>query len=223
MSWTLRLLLEKTEHTSTDFVTLTYRSVTETERLDYTHFEKFIKQLRRSTGKRVRYFCCGEYGGKTSRPHWHVMLYGHRLPARGLQVIEPWPHGHVFTGEIEPGSAQYVCRYVLKSAMKSDLEQIIRMSRRPGIGLSTIRKIGLKLSKMVPEMEYMNPVLVWDKKSYWLDRHAYDALVNSYVGGGGYLTYEHAPNNDALDDLSIRGLPVDSVVRSWMRQTRGKI
>ena len=40
-----------------------------------------MKKLRgRLSPKRVRYFHCGEYGEKFSRPHYHVCLFGFGFP-----------------------------------------------------------------------------------------------------------------------------------------------
>lgn len=221
-SWTLRLLMEMQDHALTDFVTLTYRPDTRPDMLDTEHFDQFMRRLRKSTPTNVRYFCCGEYGGKTGHPHWHVLLFGHRFPERGLCHIAQWPHGHAFNGEVERKSAQYVCRYTLKSADKNSKKQVIRMSRRPGIGLSQLRKIAMWLAAKRPDMEYYPPVMAYQQKTYWLDRRAYEACVNAYLNAGGVLTYDVAPNNELLDN-SIRSLPVDAVVRELQRATHGKI
>jgi len=219
MSWTLRLLLEMTEHEHTDFLTLTYKPDTCPEKLEEEHFTRFIRALRRSTPTRVRYFCCGEYGGKTGRPHWHVLLFGHRLPVRGLSAIEQWPHGHVYTGEIERASAQYVCRYTLKSAMKDDKPQVIRMSRRPGLGLTTLRSIATQMATKIPDMDYYPPVMTYQRRTWWLDRRAYASCVDAYLNAGGVLSFDVAPCNDLLDDQQPRALPIDAIVRDWVRKT----
>lgn len=222
MSWTLRLLLEMNEHEFTDFLTLTYRPDMCQETLDAAHFDRFIKRLRKSTPRPVRYFCCGEYGGKTAKPHWHVLLYGVRFQTRGLCHIEQWPHGHAFTGEIERASAEYVARYTLKSAVRSNKPQIIRMSRRPGIGLTSLRRIAELTAKKIPDMEYYPPVMTYQKKSWWLDRRAYDAAVTAYLNAGGVLSFDKAPNNQLLDD-QVKSLPIDTAARQFMRETHGKV
>lgn len=222
LSWTLRLLLELSEHTLSDFVTLTYSPERCVTVLDYRDIELFMKRLRRSTPARVRFFCCGEYGGKTGRPHWHVLLYGHRLPERGLSHIEQWPFGHVFSGEIERNSAMYVCRYTLKSADKSGLPQIVRMSRRPGIGMNAIRRLGSTLAKTIPDMPYVPPVLSYSGKSYWLDRHAYKAMVDAYLNAGGVLDEYAAPWENNWLDSAVKAQPIDHIARQWLKASHGK-
>lgn len=219
MSWTLRLLLEKSEHTSTSFLTLTYAPETCPQRLIVDHFTQFIKVLRRAIPGTVRYFCCGEYGGKTGRPHWHVLLYGVNFPQKGLFLTDLWPYGHVFNGELTIASAQYVSRYVLKSSNPDPWkEQIIRMSRRPGIGMRSLRSIAAYTARKVPALPFYPPVLSFDKRHWWLDRHAYEASVKAYLVAGGHLVDESAPCNPLLDSASPPSYPVDAIVQRWARK-----
>ena len=48
-------------------------------------FSQFIKRLRERIRVKyghsdVRFFACGEYGGKTFRPHYHFLCYGFNFP-----------------------------------------------------------------------------------------------------------------------------------------------
>lgn len=219
MSWTLRLLLEKVEHTSTSFVTLTYDPDHCPRSLIGEHFDQFMKALRRASPARVRYFTCGEYGGKTGRPHWHVLLFGMNFKQKGLFNIDLWPHGLVYNGEISQNSAAYVSRYVLKSSNPDPWkEQVIRMSRRPGIGMRSLRSIAAVTARKVPHMPFYPPVLSYDKRHWWLDRHAYEASVKAYLDAGGHLTDESAPCNPMLDSASPPSYPIDSIVQRWARK-----
>lgn len=86
--WTLRLLLEFTQHEKASFITLTYdpqylpvsdasgkvgRGV-----LCKRDVQLFLKKLRkRFDDRKIRYYCAGEYGpGKTKHPHYHIILFG---------------------------------------------------------------------------------------------------------------------------------------------------
>lgn len=71
-------------------------------------------------------------------------------------------------------------------------------------------------------MAYFPPVMTYGKKSYWLDRRAYEACVDAYVSAGGRLSMEVAPNNLLVED-QVRSLPIDTAVRQWMRLTHGKV
>jgi len=223
MSWTLRLLLEQTAHISTDFITLTYSEDRVPDRLDPKHFELYIERLRRDIRAPVRYFCCGEYGGKTMRPHWHVLLFGHRYPARGLFHAENhWEHGHLFSEEFNQTTAAYVARYNLKTCSFEDKPQILRMSRRPGIGLDQLRSIAAKFARAIPQMAYYPPILNFAGRSWWLDRHAYDSSVTAYLEAGGHLTSELPPPPDMLPH-NVDARSVDREVMSWARSQKGKL
>ena len=44
--------------------------------LMYPDVQKFLKRLRKAYRGKLRYFCAGEYGEQTARPHYHMILYG---------------------------------------------------------------------------------------------------------------------------------------------------
>lgn len=124
----------------------------------------FIKRLRRYQeyhyGKHnVRYFACGEYGGKTFRPHYHLIVYGINLAPPGpsdwrkhtrgydlwssQELYRVWSKGNVIVGHCTYETCGYVARYMLKKQKGQDgdfykLNNIVppfsRMSLKPGIG-----------------------------------------------------------------------------------------
>lgn len=57
-------------------------------------------------------------------------------------------------------------------------------------------------------------------KSYWLDRHAYETSVQSYLEAGGVLVEETAPQNLLLDS-QVKAMPLETVAREWLRKTKG--
>lgn len=210
--------MEKSEHEYYDYVTLTYEPEKEPESLVYDHFKLFLQRLRYTTGMRVRYFVCGEYGGKNGRPHWHVLLYGYRFTDRGMFHTETWPFGHVWTDELVAASANYVAKYTLKSSKTGD-DYLVGMSRRPGIGMSTLRYVAKEISRISPAMPYFPPIMKFEGRSYWMDKRSYEACVKSYLDNGGDLEQTEAPVNPSLDEVSP--MPVDATVREYMRAIRG--
>lgn len=57
--------------------------------LDHSHFQNFMKRLRNHRTRRqlgndkpIRYMMCGEYGGKTQRPHFHAIIFGETFDDR---------------------------------------------------------------------------------------------------------------------------------------------
>lgn len=173
-SWADRCLMELKYHKHSYFLTLTY----DDEHLNYVElfnndgviyerptlvkedFTKFMKRLRFQYSldhdNKLRFFMCGEYGGKTLRPHYHAIIFGLEIP--DLKVYKQssigdtyytsewlnkvWQKGFVVIGEANEQSCGYVARYTLKKAFNedeslyndSDLErEFVNCSRRPGI------------------------------------------------------------------------------------------
>lgn len=129
--WGVRIMHEQQMHERSSFVTLTY-STDYLPRygirsLEYVHFQKFMKRLRRRVGN-VRFFMCGEYGEAEWRPHFHACLFGvgfedryyWRKSRSGFDLYRSplleslWPYGHCEVGELSFQSAQYVAGYVTK-------------------------------------------------------------------------------------------------------------
>lgn len=74
--WAIRCMREMQDCGNVGcFVTLTY-AITD-GKLHREHVQEFIKRLRRSIEPvKIRYFGCGEYGGKNDRPHYHINIFG---------------------------------------------------------------------------------------------------------------------------------------------------
>jgi hypothetical protein len=115
-------------HEDSMFLTLTYRDedLPENGSLVKKHLQDFMKRYRKKFGK-VRFFACGEYGSKFRRPHYHVLIFGHRLDdlyqiatSGGMPLYDSpslervWGKGIVRIGECTFESAAYVARYITK-------------------------------------------------------------------------------------------------------------
>lgn len=88
--WADRCLVESYYHDSNYFITLTYNddfipaplpladgSLSPIHPLIKRDVQLFIKRLRKMFPEQnIRYFLCGEYGNKTMRPHYHLILFG---------------------------------------------------------------------------------------------------------------------------------------------------
>jgi len=154
--WAIRCKHEADMHEENAFVTLTYNdeNLPENGSLVKRDVQLFFKSLRKKTGKKIRYFYCGEYGPKLSRPHYHALIFGYSFPDRQLfkehpfrwyrskELEELWKHGFSTIGEVTGASASYVARYTLKKVYGKDAKswygtkqpEYIGMSRMPGIG-----------------------------------------------------------------------------------------
>ena len=118
------------------FLTLTYddEHLPPYATLDKTHHQKFLKRLRKQNqGKTIRFFHAGEYGGKTDRPHYHTILFGHdfadkkQLATRGEHTVyrsetleKLWPQGNSEIGSVTFESCAYVARYIMKKTLGNE-------------------------------------------------------------------------------------------------------
>ena len=173
--WAARCMLEARYHENNYFVTLTYDDdhipfkvdpVTGETTGNYSlckrDFQLFMKRLRKAFPDNViRYFCAGEYGSSTFRPHYHVILFG--MPDLSVfldfykiseikdmyyklytcrKISDIWQNGFVTIGEVTWESCAYTARYITKkltgkaSAIYNELgidPEFSLMSRRPGL------------------------------------------------------------------------------------------
>lgn len=140
--WAIRCVHEASLHEKNTFITLTYapEHLPKDHSLDKTHFQKFMKRLRkmenRQKGDEIRYYACGEYGELRNRPHYHAILFNQDFADKKLwskkngnilfrsDTLERlWPYGFASIGEVTFESAAYVARYVLKKQTGEDSEK----------------------------------------------------------------------------------------------------
>lgn len=137
--WSTRLEYEARKWLDSKFVTLTYADnelyyLNGISQLHKPHFQNYFKRLRKA-GYKLRYFLVGEYGSKTYRPHYHIILFSN-VPEDFLR--KEWPHGHVHIGQVEQASIAYCLKYVVNGRGKGmrfgRVRPFATMSRKPGIG-----------------------------------------------------------------------------------------
>lgn len=178
--WAIRIQHEAKLWDSSLFITLTYddESLPWHGGLEYSHIQGFLKRLRRryqgdhaipeTAGKRpIRFFAAGEYGSKTERAHWHLLLFNLTLPdywiggPAGVELrsmSELWPFGHHRVEGFTPGRASYIAGYATKKArgkaarrryevmhvetgeVYERRREFCQMSRKPGIGVYYFRR-----------------------------------------------------------------------------------
>lgn len=125
-------------HEDNCFVTLTYDDdhLPYGETLHRPDFQKFMKRLLKNTGKKIRLFYCGEYGGETFRPHYHACFFGWRpndpelfSVNNGFQLFtskalsKTWGLGHATFGELTFETAAYTARYCTKKITGKNAKQ----------------------------------------------------------------------------------------------------
>lgn len=107
--------------------------------LRFKDIQKFLKRLRKAKYY-AKYICVGEYGGKTKRPHYHVLLWTDCKP----EALEKfWTTkkgallGRIHIGRITMQSALYALKYIIqpKQKMENGLEET-RAQFSHGLGLA---------------------------------------------------------------------------------------
>jgi len=75
--WAIRCMHEASLYERNCFITLTYSDefLPNDRSVNVRHFQLFMKKLRKRFGPNIRFYHCGEYGEKTSRPHYHALLF----------------------------------------------------------------------------------------------------------------------------------------------------
>jgi len=170
--WATRLHYEAKLHLESRFVTLTYadahlRWKNGVSQLDRRDVQLFLKRLRKA-GYRIRYYAVGEYGSKTFRPHYHIILFGE---TNDEAIRNAWPNGHVHIGRVTQASIAYTLGYIVNGKgwkMKTRrTPPFALMSRRPGLGANYLQGYDVtKEEKQVPP-----PMVRWhldDRKNYVL-------------------------------------------------------
>lgn len=129
--WAVRCMHEASQHEHNCFITLTYddEHLPHDGSLNHRHFQLFMKRLRKHFSNiDIRYYMCGEYGGKLGRPHFHAILFGCNFADYRIwfksdagsslyrsQTLESlWTYGFSSIGAVTFESAAYVARYVMK-------------------------------------------------------------------------------------------------------------
>lgn len=162
--WASRLWLESMCWKDNAFVTLTYsdKELPSDGSLNPKHTQEFLKKLRsRIFPSKIRFFLCGEYGSKTQRPHYHLILFNYRSCLRGTtdlrvehccaqcdMVQESWGKGKIQLGPVGEKSCMYIAKYVTKGWNRNETEllrgrhpEFTRMSLRKGIGYVSLESI----------------------------------------------------------------------------------
>lgn len=137
----------------------------------------FLKRLRKwyntvCPGYRIKYRACAEYGSRTHRAHYHVLLFGVRFPdlryykksKRGNVIYTSsiltklWSHGicTVDSTNVRSAVARYCTKYLAKSR---SLETFSLCSH--GIGVDALFRDFNGIHYMIDGREYPIPRSVW--------------------------------------------------------------
>ena len=176
--WSFRALCEnQTSSSEPLFVTLTYNEKHKPKcGVEKKAVQAFIKRLRRNLDKlkivhEIRYFACGEYGTKSKRPHYHLILWNFPRASFGtlhecLAFIEKaWrvfvvdrfkrpiylkngapkteSQGFAYCVPCQKGAISYVMKYMRKDCVPPQgCNEVFFLSSRRNGGIVTGKQIG---------------------------------------------------------------------------------
>lgn len=203
-AWGNRAQHEARLYATNSFITLTYdEEHAPTNGLlapdDLTNFIKRLRQnahrhgslFDRDSSRNIRYLACGEYGGSTGRPHYHILAFncGFSNPTRratGLYEAEgltkTWGKGIANYGPATPGAATYIAKYSLKKQGLPEWRRCQRWNERPGHTDDTTGEWSPYLGPGLPDPQ--GPFLRMSQKPIlgggWLDTYGND-LKHGYL------------------------------------------
>lgn len=214
-SWSFRLMQEYKVSTSGYFITMTYdteyipiseNGFLELSRRDLQLFFKRLRKLHEKgnvcKGKSIKYYAVGEYGGKTQRPHYHIILFNAQL-----ELIQPaWNQGSVHYGYVSEASVGYTMKYISKPSkvpmFKDDdrTKEFSLMSK--GLGESYLTKSMVRWHrKDIDNRMYCN---IDGGKKISMPRYYKDKVYNDYERKRiGYLALlqSELENEKLIDQL----------------------
>lgn len=127
--WCFRLDQEQRSSKIALFITLTY----DDENIPYCEgfpslckkdVQLYFKRVRKFLEKKsIKYYCVGEYGDKTSRPHYHLLLFYYGDFTRSKLVSgldQSWHCGFSYILPLQ-GASGYVTKYVMKMDSRDHL------------------------------------------------------------------------------------------------------
>lgn len=168
--WSHRLVQEDKDSLCSWFVTLTYnnehvpRTPNGFKTVCKKDVQKFMKRLRHYAPKfpKIKYYAAAEYGSKTQRPHYHIILFN----VDPDDVERAWrdkdgnPLGSCYFGTVTAASVGYSLKYISK---KGSIPLHQRDDRTPEFSLQST-KLGIG---------YLTPAMV--------QYHEHDMLNRMYV------------------------------------------
>jgi hypothetical protein len=152
-AWSFRLTQEDKRSLSSLFITLTYDNlnVPITKRGYMTVSKKdvqlFMKRLRKANKNKLKYYLAAEYGGKTKRPHYHIILFN----ADVRTIAKAWNLGEIHFGEVTGASIGYTLKYISKP---SRIPEHKNDDRTPEFSL---------MSKRIGNNYLTDPMIRWHK------------------------------------------------------------
>lgn len=242
----IRCVHEAQMHENNIFVTLTYSDEhLKSPKLQYDDFQKFMKKLRKHTNNKISYMVTGEYGEKTKRPHWHVIIFnwsptdasylytsdnGDRVySSKALDNI--WGLGKTEFGSVTMDSANYVARYAAKKLVhgqdgEHDFHPIHRTSKLTPIGKTWLEKhykqifndgyIVLPNGEKTGIPRYYTD---WFKENHFEEFLCYTATIKNEIQKGAEKKHRQEELDYVSSCLSYRRPGIRPLTKSKIKET----
>lgn len=173
LSWVVRL---QHEYLSQDrkalFLTLSYNNdnLPLNNSLVKKDVQDFLKRLRKFySDTKIKYFAVGEYGSKTFRPHYHIIIFGlksynNQKENMGLAHLiseKIWKKGFCHIGDVNVKTIRYCSKYILKEFVKGyDKEQFEKAGM---LFPFSLKSTGLGLKYFMDNIDYIKDSIINNK------------------------------------------------------------
>lgn len=240
--WALRSVSEASLHAQNCMVCLTYDSYVRDscgkvigERvspldLNVRDIQLFIKRLRKRYGKGIKYVCAGEYGGRTGRAHYHLLLFGvcfedclpYKKSRRGNLIYtskilsDLWGHGicTVDAKIVTSANASYCTKYTIKDKGAKGL-----FLTSQSVGLEKLLTDFNGKSYIVEGREHPIPRMVWQR----VIKDRYPSVQMDYHYRGREYPFEVRMQNRIDRRRFSQQRRFDSQYRAYLRYWSSKI
>lgn len=219
--WATRMVHESKMWDRNCFVTLTYddEHLPHDGRVSRKHIRNFIKRLQRFCDRPIRYYACAEYGERTGRAHYHIVIFNEDfLSSRyyfdagagnyGNKEIEQiWGMGQVTIAPFNEARAYYTAGYVAKKMGDEAQDTFALQSRNPPLGKPWFEKHWKSL------VNVKGVVITGQKKTIP------KVYVKWMEGKPGYEAIKEAIQDQmkVLDDKKLRAKKANHVAKQNLR------
>lgn len=221
--WAFRCQLEAPWYAFSSFITLTFRPELQPGTVEegYPLVASFWKRLRKSSGHRIRYFCCGEYGEKSKLAHYHAIVFGLGPLPKGHWSTPLWPHGYAWAGEVNQATINYTTRYCLKGASDDEKGNKMWASLKPPLGVKGAFEVGYYLGSLGADWNPDISSLSMGGRNYPLSPVIRNAYAEGYVAATG----KRAPLGSGLRAhveciLELKAIELGIVNKSSMQEEK---
>ena len=181
--WANKIDLERLGWDHSHFITLTYddehlnyvdaptraepgRKLPTVSRRDIDLFTRRLSVNLKRAGFKDRYawYLCAEYGTRTLRPHYHMVLFTtYSFDQISDLVHSSWSHGFVHFGPdgVRVGASSYVSDYLVKKSVRDEQlapeqeREFHRYSRRPALGRKGLDVLAWAYQQPGPMKNYL--------------------------------------------------------------------